>query len=153
MANGRRVLSYEFDGNKLVVSDGDTTLATFNFDDLPEELDGKFMELGRKTKLVNFAASAKSEDRDRLDMIREGWQQLLDGVWEKEREGGGPTVSAEVEALAEIKGISVADAQKALRGYDKEARAKILANPKIKAKADQIRKAREAEPVSLGDLM
>ena len=152
MSEPKKVLSYEFDGAVLTISDGDTTLRTFDFDELPTSLESKFLELGRKTKLANFAASAKSLGKDRLDMIDDGWSQLVDGVWEKEREGGGPTVSAEVEALAELKGISVAAAQKALRGYDAETRKKILSNPKIKAKADAIRAAKSAESVDLADL-
>jgi hypothetical protein len=156
MANAkteRKTLSYEFDGSVLTISNGDETLRSFDFDELPEELNDKFLEIGRKTKLANFAASAKSENRDRLDMIDEGWSQLLSGVWEKEREGGGPTVSAEVEALAKIKGKPVAAIQKALREYDKEARAKILANPKVVAMAAEIRKAREeAVTVDLDDM-
>ncbi len=147
MANAkteRKTMSYEFDGTVLTISDGDATLRTFDFDDLPRELDDQFLQLGRKTKLANFAASAKSEGRPRLEMIDEGWAQLSDGVWEKEREGGGPTVSAEVEALAKIKGKPVAAIQKALREYDKETRAKILANPRVIAEAKVIREAREA---------
>lgn len=157
MANAkteRKTMSYEFDGTVLTISDGDTTLRTFDFANLPEELDEKFLLLGRKTKLANFAASAKSEGRDRLDMIDDGWQQLLDGVWEKEREGGGPTVSAEVEALAKIKGKPVAAIQKALREYDKETRAKILANPKVAEEAKRIKAAREASvTVELDDMV
>lgn len=147
MANAkteRKTMSYEFDETVLTISDGDTTLRTFDFADLPPELDGQFLQLGRKTKLANFAASAKSENRPRLEMIDEGWAQLSDGVWEKEREGGGPTVSAEVEALAKIKGKPVAAIQKALREYDKDTRAKILANPRVIAEAKVIREAREA---------
>lgn len=149
----RKTMSYEFDGLVLVLSQGDDELARFNFGELPEELDAKFLELGRKTKLANFAASAKSEGRDRLAMIHEGWDQLMSGTWEKEREGGGPTVSAEVEALAKIKGKPVAAIQKALREYDKETRAKILANPKVAEEAKKIREAREAaEVVELDDM-
>lgn len=139
----RKTMSYEFDGSTLTISDGDVTLRSFDFSELPEELDGKFMELGRKTKLANFAASAKSEGRDRLDMIDEGWAQLTEGVWEKEREGGGPTVSVEVEALAKIKDVSVASIQKALRAYDAETRKAILAKVAKTATAAAIRKARE----------
>lgn len=152
MATERKVLSYEFDGAVLVISNGDTKVREFDFDEVPATLDEKFIELGRKTKLANFAASAKAEGRDRLEMIDEGWTQLCSGVWEKEREGGGPTVSAEVEALATIKGVSVSAIQKALKGYTKEQKAAILANPKVKAKADEIRKEREEASVDLDDL-
>ncbi len=157
MANAkteRKTMSYEFDGTVLTISDGDTTLRSFDFATLPAELDDQFLSLGRKTKLANFAASAKSEGRPRLEMIDEGWAQLSDGVWEKEREGGGPTVSAEVEALAKLKGKPVAAIQKALREYDKETRAKILGNAKVVEEAAKIRKAREeAVTVELDDMV
>jgi hypothetical protein len=151
-ANVRKTMSYEFDGSVLVLSLGDDELARFDFADLPEELDEKFLELGRKTKLANFAASAKSEGLERIDMIRDGWAQLMAGTWEKEREGGGPTVSAEVEALAKIKGATVAAIQKALREYSKEQRAKILGSERVVAEAAKIKAARETAAVNLDDL-
>lgn len=157
MANAkveRSTMSYEFDGDVLVLSLGDEELERFDFSELPQDLDAKFTQLGRKTKLANFAASAKSEGRDRIEMIREGWAQLVDGVWEKEREGGGPTVSAEVEALAKLKGKPVAAIQKALQTYDKTTRKQILANPKVVAAAAEIRAAREAaQTVELDDMV
>lgn len=152
MSEPRKTMAYEFEGSVLTITDADENVHTFDFADLPQDLDDNFLELGRKTKLANFAASAKSEGRDRMDMIREGWSQLLDGVWEKEREGGGPTVSPAVEALAKIKKVSVAAIQKALREHSKEARAKILSNPAVVAEAEKIKAAREATSVSLDDL-
>lgn len=150
----RKTMSYEFDGSVLTISMGDDVLAKFDFAELPEELDEKFLELGRKTKLANFAASAKAENRDRIDMIREGWTQLLSGEWEAERTGGGPTVSAEVEALAKIKGKPVAAIQKALRDYDAETRKKILSNPRVAEEAKKIKAAREAAvSVELDDMV
>jgi len=155
MANERKTMSYEFDGDVLVLSLGDDELERFDFSELVDEgLDEKFVMLGRKTKLANFAASAKSEGRDRLEMIREGWEQLKQGIWEKEREGGGPTVSAEVEALAKLKGKPVAAIQKALQTYDKATRKQILANPKVVEEAAKIRAAREAaQTVELDDMV
>lgn len=151
-ATKRTTMSYEFDGQVLVIEESDGTVHRFDFELVPEELDGKFMELGRKTKLANFAASAKAEGKDRIDMIREGWNQLLDGVWESERTGGGPTVSAEIEALAKIKRTTVGAIQKALKAFDKEKRAKILANPKVVEEAARIKDARAAAEVDLDDL-
>ena len=79
--------------------------------------------------------------------MREVFSQLASGQWKKERVVGAPTVSAEVEALAQLKGISIPDAQRALRAYAPEQREKIMANAKIKA-------AREKEaPETLDDLL
>jgi hypothetical protein len=151
-ATERTTMSYEFDGQVLVIEAADGTVYRFDFSLVPEELDGKFMELGRKTKLANFAASAKAEGKDRIEMIEEGWQQLLAGTWESERAGGGPTVSAEIEALAKIKRTTVGAIQKALKAFDKEKRAKILSNPQVKAEAEKIKEARAAATVDLGDM-
>jgi hypothetical protein len=86
-------------------------------------------------------------------MLDEGWNLLKSGNWEFERQGGGPTVSAEVEALAEMKGTSVAAIQKALREYDAETRKGILANEKVQKIAARIRADRESgEALDLTDL-
>lgn len=137
----RKVLGYEMDGTVLTVSDGDKVVRTFDFSEVPEELDGEFMRLGRTTKLVNFGAGEK-ETPAKLAAFDAGFARLVEGEWEKEREGGGPTVSAEVEALAELKGCGVAAIQKALREYDDETRKKILARPEVQKIADRIRKDR-----------
>jgi hypothetical protein len=149
----RKTMSYEWSGSVLFLSDNDKVVRKFDFAEIPEELDEQFLLLGRKTKLANFAASAKSEGRDRLEMLDEGWNLLKSGNWEFERQGGGPTVSAEVEALAEMKGTSVAAIQKALREYDAETRKGILANEKVQKIAARIRADRESgEALDLTDL-
>lgn len=146
----RKVLSYEIVGTVLTVSDGDEILARFDREDIPDAMVAKMIDLGHSTKVVNFAAGVKGTD-EKLDAMRDGWSRLMNGEWEKEREGGGPTVSAEVEALAEFKGISVAAAQKALRAYDAEGRKKILGNEKIQKIAKRIKEEREDE-ADLSDL-
>jgi len=76
------------------------------------------------------------------------------GNWVQERKSGTPVVSAEVEALAALKGLSVAEAQAALKKYDVEVRKQILANPTIVAKAEEIRAARKtAEGIDLSNLL
>ena len=80
--------------------------------------------------------------------------RLEAGEWESERKGGAPTVSVEVEALAEHKGISVAVAQKALRNYTKEQRTAILNHPKIQETAARLKEERETAPeASLDELL
>ena len=80
-------------------------------------------------------------------------EQLASGQWQKERKVGAPTVSAEVEALAQFKQITIPQAQAALRRYDKAARDQILAHADIQALAKTIREARDTEEVtSLDDL-
>jgi len=148
----RKTMSYEFNGDVLSIETSAGIVHSFDFGDVPEELDAEFMALGRKTKMANFAVNAKSE-AERIEMIQTGFERLKDGEWEKEREGGGPTVSAEVEALAKIKGKPVAAIQKALQAYDKATRAAILANAKVVEEAAKIKAARESVTVDLGDMV
>jgi hypothetical protein len=74
--------------------------------------------------------------------------------WSKPRAAGAPTVSAEVEALAELrcKG-SVARAQQELRKYTKEERVQILASPEVVKLADQIKGRREEMEVDFSDML
>lgn len=147
----RTTASYEFDGTVLSIDMGGK-VETFDFSKLPSKLEPLFLELGRKTKLSNFAASAKKLGRPRAEMIREGWAQLMSGEWESERTGGGPTVSIYVEALARIKGVSVGAIQKKLREYDETTRTAILAHPKVLAEAKEVQAEREELETDLSDL-
>ena len=104
------------------------------------------------SKLLQDRTSEVPAGPGKVAAMRDLNGQLKLGVWEKERKIGAPVVSAEVEALAELKGISVAEAQGALRGYSKEVRVKILAHPTIVAKAAEVRAKRgTATGVSLDD--
>lgn len=104
------------------------------------------------SKLLQDRSSDTDSGPDKLDAMREVYTMLREGKWEKERRAGSPVVSAEVEALAGIKKITVAQAQAALRKYTKEQRDKILSNEAIVLKAKEIRAARETTDVSLDDL-
>jgi len=104
------------------------------------------------SKLLQDRSSDTDSGPEKLDAMREVYAMLRGGQWEKERKAGAPVVSAEVEALATLKKITVAQAQAALRKYTKEQRDKILSNTAIVAKAKEIRAARENSDVSLDDL-
>lgn len=115
---------------------------------------------GIKTNVALYGLSKLLQDRssdtdsgpEKLDAMREVFAMLKAGQWEKERKAGAPVVSAEVEALASLKKITVAQAQSALRKYTKEQRDKILGNAAIVAKAKEIRAARENVDVNLDDM-
>lgn len=104
------------------------------------------------SKLLQDRSSDTPAGPGKLAAMREVMELLKAGTWERERKAGAPVVSAEVEALAEIKNISVAEAQAALRKYSKETRDQILANPKIVERAAAIRERRGKAEVSLDDL-
>ena len=107
------------------------------------------------SKLLQDRSSEVKAGPDKLAAMREVMSQLSAGIWEKERAGGAPTVSPEVEALSQIKGISIPDAQRALRKYSGEQREKILSSPKVVQLAKEIRAKRDAASPSaeLDDLL
>lgn len=104
------------------------------------------------SKLLQDRSSDTDSGPEKLDAMRDVMSMLKAGQWEKERKAGAPVVSAEVEALATLKKITVAQAQAALRKYTKDQRDKILGNPAIVQEAKKIRAARETSDVSLDDL-
>lgn len=107
--------------------------------------------LSDRTSDVSFGTGATPEQK--MEAWGEVAELLRSGVWERERKAGAPVVSAEVEALAQLKKITVAEAQTALRKYDKATKEKILANPQIVELAKQIKASREsAKDLDLGDL-
>ena len=126
---------------------------SFDIADVHESLQPNVALYGL-SKLLQDRTSQVDAGTEKLPAMREVMALLAKGEWEKERTAGAPTVSAEVEALAEIKGVSVAVAQKALRNYTPEQREKILANPGVVERAIKIRETREAETaqVSLDDM-
>lgn len=108
------------------------------------------------SKLIQDRSSEVKAGPEKLSALREVFDQLAAGQWEKARVVGTPIVSAEIEALAQIKGIDIPTAQKALKQYDKEQKERILANPAIVARAAQIeaeRAAANGPAVGLDDLL
>jgi hypothetical protein len=105
------------------------------------------------SKLLQDRTSETPTGPGKVAAMRELMAQFEAGTWSAERKAGAPVVSPEVEAIAQLKGCTVAEAQKALRSHPQEVRDKIYANPKVKEIADQIRAAREnATAVGLDDL-
>jgi len=104
------------------------------------------------SKLLQDRSSDTDSGPEKLDAMREVFAMFKAGQYERERRAGAPVVSAEVEALAVLKKITVAQAQAALRKYTKEQREKILSNAAIVEKAKEIKAAREKSDVSLDDL-
>jgi len=158
-------MSYDFDVENMVVTatlkskDEETEAVdvvdtkAYGFNSVHENLRNQTALYGL-SKLIQDRSSDVKAGPDKLQAMQEVLEQLTEGKWEKARVVGAPTVSAEVEALAEVKGISIPDAQKALRKYDKAQREQILGNPAIVERAKAIRARREeAEDVSLDDLV
>lgn len=131
----------------------DVQSKAFSIDDVHESLRPN-VELYGLSKLLQDRTSQVDAGPGKLEAMSEVMALLAKGEWEKERASGAPTVSPEVEALAEIKGTTVAVMQKVIRNYTPEQRAKILANPKVVSRANEIRAERETQiaEVTLDDL-
>lgn len=116
---------------------------------------------GLRTNVALYGLSKLLQDRTSEVEVGPGkiaamtalFEQFKKGVWSAERKVGSPVVSAEVEAIAALKGITVAEAQSALKKYPADVKAKMFENPVVAAKAAEIRGARKtAETLSLDDL-
>ena len=128
------------------------------------EYDAQRVHESLRGKVALYGLSKLIQDRTSDQSVKELGEAKLDamdavvdrlgtGEWAAERRVGAPTVSAEVEALAQIKGVEVSVMQTSLRAYSKEQRQAILANDQVQAKAAEIKAAREsAAPVDLSDL-
>jgi hypothetical protein len=126
----------------------------------PRELPGStkpWMDgYGAAKFVMDRTSQVPAASSDKLAAMQEYWDLAMSGQLQKPREGGaGPTVSPFVEALAEIKGVSVADIQRSLRKYTAEQRASIEANPTVSAAIEKVKARRAAaseEGISLDDL-
>lgn len=137
------------DGEDFVEVDSET----FRLDEVAEDLQANVSCYGL-SKLLQDRTSDTDAGPEKLSAMREVKNNLAAGNWAKERVVGAPTVSAEVEALAQLKEISIPDAQRALKNYSAEQREKILGNAKVVELAKQIRASRaETAPVSLDDVL
>jgi len=126
---------------------------SFPLSDVTDPIIAMKERLYGRSKLLQDRSSDTPTGPGKLAAMREVNAQLAEGKWEKERQAGAPTVSAEVEALAQLKDCTVADIQKSLRKYTKEQKEKVLSNPKVTELAAKIRKSREATPeIDLLDL-
>lgn len=158
---GKKVqLNYAWDMDVLKVSEklGDGKLnlvAAFDFAKVPETLDVRFLQIGRRTKVGNFATEAETTS-DKVAAMKEGFAMLCEGRWEAEGGHGGPTVSVEAEAIARLKKITVAQAQKAMRALKEADGTKYEALLKSKAVTEMVATIKaekaESEEVDLSDL-
>lgn len=92
------------------------------------------------SKVLQDRTAEESKEPTRLDSMREVAKRFKEeDAWEKERESSGPTVRDEVQALANIKGVGVADIQRSLRKLDAEMREKVLSSSAVKAEVERMR--------------
>lgn len=122
--------------------------------DMPEAMADRVFDYGL-AKLGMDRASQVDMGLDKIARINQVWEDLCDGIWEREASRTGPVVAAWIEALAEIKGATVADIQKSLKVYTDEQKEAIKANPRVAKRAEEITAARNAggNEIDLDDLV
>lgn len=126
---------------------------SFGIDGIHEDLKLS-VELYGLSKLLQDRSSGTPKGPDKLAAMNEVFAQLVSGQWTKERARGAAVVSAEVEALAELKGCDIATIQRSLKNYSKEQKELIFAKDAVKAKAAEIRARREnTDTIQLDDLV
>lgn len=126
--------------------------AGFDFSALPDLIQAQVSLYGLN-KVLQDRTSDEKDKEAKLYAMDGVYSQLMDGVWKKDRVGGAPTVRIEVEALAELKGVSVSAVQKALKDYTPEQKDQIFANPALVEIVARLRSEREEESPSLDDLL
>lgn len=126
---------------------------SFDFSELNDEQAHRVFLYGCN-KLVTDRTSDKKIKLEKLAEMQEVFDLLVSGEWAKERTVGAIVVGVEVEALAQLKELTVPAAQKALAAYDKDTRKKILASEAVVKLAAEMREERkEQEVVSLDDMI
>lgn len=154
-------MTYDVDSMAVVVAvhdyDADKSLEseTFDYSDLAPSTEPRVKLYGLGKILADRNSQVKDDPAKKLAGMKEVFDLLCSGEWKAERAGGGlGVVSVDVEALAAVKGITIPEAQRALKEYSKEQREKILSSSRVQAEAAKIKKAREASaPESLDDLI
>lgn len=155
MATKKRHFKFETVGGTVKVlepiEDGEV-LARFTLDEIPATILEQLSTYGLKQKLSDTVSDI-DDTEGKLAGMRAMYARLKDGHFTMEREGGSRMVAAWIEAVAELKGISVAAAQKALAAYTEDQKKKIRESDKVKAKTAEIEQARkDGEEVDLTDL-
>ena len=125
------------DALKLVFSDGDS-IALYA-DQTSAEIRQHAMMHGFKQKLVDAAAMSRNPETgraatiaDKKAAVREVYDRLLSGEWNKVREGGGGAGGLLFTAICRLYATKTADELRAwLDGKTDEQKAALRVNPKI----------------------
>jgi len=138
----------------IAVKDGDQELGSsaFVFDTLPESIRSEIQVYGL-SKVLQDRTSDVTDKLDKLDAMDDVYALFEQGTWKKERKAGAPVVSVEVEALANLKGVSIPAIQKARKGYTKEQWATIVDNEAVQAEIIKVKAERDGQEADLDDLL
>lgn len=135
--------------------------ADFDYSKLPEDMQRQMGLYGLRKALMDRTSEYSTPMQDagdprvKIDAMQDLWEGLfLRGQWKAERKGsGGGGVPLVVEAIAEHKDVSVAQAQKAWKQQTDEQKETIKENPEIAAIMRRLQDERAQEDeVDLSDL-
>lgn len=145
-------VSAEIIGNVLRITFGDASLATIVVDAsrLSEDISQQALMHGLKQKLIDAAAISRNPDTgrsasvaDKYEAIREVWERLLSGQWNKVREGGAGGGTGGLLLRALVRMYAGKQTETALREYLAERtdaeKAALRKNPKVTRIIEEIR--------------
>lgn len=123
------------DGVRFAFADDKETVLTAKLDDFTPDIVRQLAIHGLSQKVGDSYASSETVS-DAIESAQSVVKNLKEGNFNARVQGSGGMVA---EAIARLKGISLEEAQDALRELDEEARAKVAKNPQVKATIEVIK--------------
>lgn len=154
-------IAVNIDGQKLILTFANKKQITVNAETLDADIVNRAVMHGLKQKLVDAAAISRNPDTgatasivDKYNAVYEVYQRLLNGEWNKNREGGGGVSGGLLfRALCRLYDRKTPEAiREFLDGKTKVEQSALRANPKIAAIIDEIR-AERVSGVDSDDLL
>lgn len=128
-------------------------LEGFNANRLPANVVEWLTMYGLKQKLADTVSDVEDTD-GKLEGMRAMFDRLMQGETSMERSSGSRQVAAWIEAVAELKGVSIAAVQATLKSYTEAQKKKLRESDKVKAKTAAIEEQRKnATSVDMDDLL
>lgn len=115
---------------------------------------GRHVSLYGLSKVMQDRTSSTTSGPEKLEAMQEVFDSLAQGQWKKERSGGGGGgggVAPEVEAIAEVKDVSISQASKAWKQQSDEQKEAI--RTKLADKIQEVKDRRkQSGEVDLSDI-
>lgn len=123
---------------------------TVEADDFPKDMQLLHQLYGvSKIGQDRTSQDAGKSPAERIAAMQEVYANQREGNWASERKSGGPTISFEVLALAELEGIPANKMQELLRQRTPEVRAQIFAHKSVVEKVAELKAAAASAAGSL----
>ncbi len=159
-ANAKQsAISTAVEGGVLSLTFSNGEVLTLNTDNLSGEIQHAAMMHGLKQKLVDAAAISRDPSNGRAatietkyNAVKEVFDRLLAGQWNKQREGGIATGGLLFAALVRMyPAKSEEQLRSFLAGKSDAEKAALRKNPKVAALIEEIKAERGAEPGVAGE--